>query len=64
MDLMFQNLVLALKAGNIEACFVLSGFSFPSLGPKLYIVSLPKCAVYIKSAASAFMTMKNFVHNY
>ena len=43
--LMLQYLILALKADNVEACFILSGISFHSLGPKLDILSVPKCAV-------------------
>ena len=42
---MVQDLILALKADNVEACFILSGISFQKLGPKLDIVSVPKCAV-------------------
>ena len=45
--LMVQDLILALKADNDEACFILSGISFHSLGPKLDIVSVPKCAVFM-----------------
>ena len=42
---MVQDLILALKSDNVEACFILSGISFHKLGPKLDIVSVPKCAV-------------------
>ena len=42
---MVQDLIWALKADNGEACFILSSISFHSLGPKLDIVSVPKCAV-------------------
>ena len=45
--LMVQDLILALKADNVEACFILSGISFYNLGPKLDIVSVPKCAVFM-----------------
>ena len=45
--LMVQDVSLALKADNIEACFILSGFSFNKLRPELDIVSVPKCAVWI-----------------
>ena len=38
--LMVQVLILALKAGNVEACFILSGISFHNLGPKLDTVSV------------------------
>ena len=44
---MVQDLILALKADNVEACFILSGISFYNLGPKLDIVSVPKCAVFM-----------------
>ena len=37
---MVQVLILALKAGNVEACFILSGISFHNLGPKLDTVSV------------------------
>ena len=39
--LMVQDFILALKADNAEACFILSGINFYSLGPKLDIVSVP-----------------------
>ena len=42
---MVQNLILNLKPENVEACFILSGISFHNLGPKLGIVSVPKCIV-------------------
>ena len=42
---MVQDLILALKADNVVACFILSGISFHKFGPKLDIVSVPKCAV-------------------
>ena len=42
---MVQDLSLALKADNIEACFILSDISFHKLGHELDIVSVPKCAV-------------------
>ena len=42
---MVQDLILALKADNVEACFILSASCFHNLGPKLDIVSVPKCAV-------------------
>ena len=38
---MVQDLILALKSDNVEACFILSGISFHKLGPKLDIVSYP-----------------------
>ena len=43
--LIVQDLILALELDNVEACFILSGISFHSLGPKLDIESGPKCAV-------------------
>ena len=43
--LMVQDLILALKADNIETCFILSGISFHSLGPKVDIALVPKCAI-------------------
>ena len=45
--LILQDLILALKADNAEACFVLSGISFLNFGPKLDIVSVPKSAVFM-----------------
>ena len=42
---MAQDLSLALKADNMEACFILSDISFHKLGPELALVSVPKCAV-------------------
>ena len=45
--LILQDLILALKADNAEACFVLSGISFLNFGPKLNIVSVPKSAVFM-----------------
>ena len=43
--LMVQDLILALKADNVKACFIIFGISFHNLGPKLDIVSVPKYAV-------------------
>ena len=40
-----QDLILALKADNVEACFILCGISFHRMGSKLDIVSLSKCAI-------------------
>ena len=42
---MVQDLILALNTEYVEACFILSGISFHSMGPKLDMVSVPKCAV-------------------
>ena len=50
--LMVQDLILALKADNVEACFILFGISFRNLGPKLDIVSEPKCAVSMHASTS------------
>ena len=44
---MVQDLILALKTDSVEACFISSGISFHNSGPKLDIVSVPKCAVYM-----------------
>ena len=41
------KVILDLKADNVEACFILSGVSFQDLGPKLDILSVPKCAVFL-----------------
>ena len=43
--LMVQDLSLALKADNIQACFISSDLSFHMLGPELDIVAVRKCAV-------------------
>ena len=42
---MVQDLILALKADKVEACLILIGISFHSLGPELDIVSVPKYVV-------------------
>ena len=42
---MVQDLFLALKADNVEACFCLSDISFHNLCPELDIVSVMKCTV-------------------
>ena len=52
--LMVQDLILALNADNVEACFILSGISFHSLGPKLYIMC---------SGRSYDIQVINFFHN-
>ena len=56
--LIVQDLILALKADNIEASFILSGISFHGLGPKVNIVSVPKCAVYIFLPAKCIPLIK------
>ena len=55
---MVQDLILALKADNVEACFILSGISFHSLGHKLDIVSVPKCAVCMFLLAKCMPLLK------
>ena len=55
---MVQDLILALKADNVEACFILSGISFHSLGPRLDIVSVPKCAVCVFLLANCISLLK------
>ena len=55
---MVQDLILALKADNVEACFILSGISFHSLGHKLDIVSVPKCAVCMFLLAKCIPLLK------
>ena len=42
---MVQDLSLALKADNIQACFISSDMSFHMLGPELDIVAVRKRAV-------------------
>ena len=44
---MFQDFNLDLKTDNAKACFILSGISFRNLGPKLDIVSVPKCTEFM-----------------
>ena len=46
--LMAQDLSLALKAGNIEACFILSDIIFHKLGPELDMgsVSAEMCSMH------------------
>ena len=46
---MVHVLILDLKTNNDEAFFISSGTSFHilGLGPKLVIVSVQKCAVYM-----------------
>ena len=72
---MVQDLILAyLKADKVEACFILSGISFHSLGLKLDIVAVPKCAVMHVSTSQmyttpkivpfVFLKIKDFLHNY
>ena len=41
---MVQELIWALKADNVKACFILSGISFHKLGPKLDKVPVHNCA--------------------
>ena len=58
---MVQDLILALKADNIEACFILSGISFHNLGPKLDIVPAPKCAVCMFLLAKCIPLLKLYL---
>ena len=58
---MVQNLVLALKADNVEAYFILSGISFHNLGPKPDIVSVPKCAVCMFLLAKCIPLLKLYL---
>ena len=44
---MVQDVILGLKADHVEACFILSGISFHNLDPRLDIVPVPKCAVFM-----------------
>ena len=55
---MVQDLVLALKADNFEARFILSGINLHSLGPQLDIVSVPKCAVCMFLLAKCIPLLK------
>ena len=43
---MVQDLILGLKADNIEACFILHGISFHSLGTR-YSVSKEMCSIHV-----------------
>ena len=49
---MAQDLSLALKAGNIEACFILSDIIFPKLGPELDMgpVSAEMCGMHASTS--------------
>ena len=58
---MVQDLILALKVDNVEACFILPGIKFHNLGPKLDIVSLPKCAVYMFLLAKCMPLLKLYL---
>ena len=55
---MVQDLILALKADNVEASFILSGISFHSLGAKQDIVSVPKCAMCMLLPAKCVPLLK------
>ena len=55
---MVQDLILALKAENVETCFILSGISFHSLGPELDIVSVLKCAACMLLLAKCIPLLK------
>ena len=56
--LMVQDSNLALKADNVEACFILPGISFHSVGPKLDIVSVRKCATCMFLLAKCIPLLK------
>ena len=48
---MVQNLIMALKVDNAEACFILSSISFQNSDPKLDIVSGPKmCSMQVSAS--------------
>ena len=53
-------LILDLKTDNGKAFFISSGTSFHDLGPKLAIVSVPKCAVCIFLVARCARQDYNF----
>ena len=53
-----QDLILALKADNVEVCFILPGISLHSLGPKLDIVSVPRCTVCMFQLAKCIPLLK------
>ena len=55
---MMQDLFLALKADNVEACFCLSDISFHNLCPELDIVSVMKCAVCMFLLAKCIPLLK------
>ena len=64
--LMVQDLFLALKADNVEACFILSDISFHNLGPERDIVPVPKCAVQMFLLAKCMPLLKysfRFIEN-
>ena len=55
---MVQDLILGLKADHVETYFILSGISFHNLEPKLDIVSVPKCAVFMFLPAKCLPFLK------
>ena len=52
---------MASKADNVEVCVILSGISFHNLGPKLDIVPLPKCAVFMFLPAKCTPLLKLYL---
>ena len=55
---MVQDLILALKADNVEAYFIIFGISCHSLGPKLDTMSVPKCAACVFLLAKCIPFLK------
>ena len=55
---MVQDLLLALKANNIEAYFILPDISFHKLGPQLDIVSVLKCVGCMFLLAKCILLLK------
>ena len=58
---MVQDLILVLKADNVEVCFILSDISSHNLGRKLDIVSVPKCAVFMLLLANCIPLLKLYL---
>ena len=57
---MVEDLILVLKADNVEACFILSGITFHNFGPKLDTVSVRKCAVCMFLPAKCIPLLKMY----
>ena len=59
---MVQDLSMALKTDNTEACFILSYISLQKLDPELNIVLVPKCAVcmFLLAKCKPFLFLENF----
>ena len=60
-SLMVQDLILALKADNVEVCFIYLVISFHNLSPKLDIVSEPKYAVCMFLRAKCIPLLKFYL---